>query len=264
MDEISEQITVEGIRPPALELLEIENTKLVISYDGTDYHGWQKQPGRKTIQGTIEEAIVRITGEKINLQAAGRTDAGVHALGQVANFRTNCRLDEQQLLRALNALLPPDIRILSVERVPLSFHSRKSARSKTYCYRIKISPILSPFDYRYVLHYPYFLEIEAMHEAALLFAREDDFSAFSSSLYRNPVRKVFLSILENTGDELVYTIEADGFLRYMVRTIVGTLIIVGRGRAKPEDIQKLFRGKKRTLLSPTAPAKGLCLTRVNY
>jgi len=264
MDEIPEQVTAEETEPPALGLIPLENIKLLISYDGTDYHGWQKQPGLRTIQGTIEEVVMRIIGERINLQAAGRTDAGVHALGQVANFRTSCRLDEEQLLRAINALLPSEIRILSVEKVPLDFHSRKSARSKTYRYRIKVSPVLSPFDYRYVLHYPYFLEIEAMQKAALLFAREDDFSAFSSSSYRNPVRKVFLSVLENTGDELVYTIEANGFLRHMVRTIVGTLMVVGRGRAKQEDIEKLFRGRERTLLSPTAPAKGLCLTSVNY
>lgn len=250
--------------PLSLDLPKLENIKLLISYDGTDYHGWQRQPGQKTIQGTIEDALMKILGEKINLQAAGRTDAGVHALGQVANFRANCRLSDLELLRALNALLPSDIRIMSVERVPLNFHARKSARSKIYRYRIKISPIISPFDYRYVLHFPYPLDLEAMFKAASLFEREADFSAFSSNKYRNPVRKVFRSILEHNGDELVYTIEANGFLRYMVRTIVGTLIMVGRGRLQPEDIETLFQEKKRTRLSPTAPAKGLCLVQVNY
>lgn len=263
-DQTSEIIEAEEIYPPSLDLPKLENIKLLISYDGTDYHGWQRQPGQRTIQGTIEEALMKILGEKINLQAAGRTDAGVHALGQVANFRASCRLTDSELLRALNAMLPSDIRILSVERVPMGFHARKSARSKIYRYRIKISPIISPFDYRYVLHYPYPLDLEAMLQAASLFEREDDFSAFSSNRYRNPVRKVLRSTLENTGDELVYTIEASGFLRYMVRTIVGTLIMVGRGRLKPEDIDTLFQGKKRTLLSPTAPAKGLCLVKVNY
>jgi tRNA pseudouridine38-40 synthase len=253
-----------GESPSFLDRPRLDNIKLLISYDGTDYYGWQRQLGQKTIQGTIEEVLLKIMGEKINLQAAGRTDAGVHALGQVANFRANCRLDELQLLRALNALLPSDIRLLSVERVLPSFHSRKSALSKIYRYRIKISPILSPFDYRYVLHYPYPLDIEAMQQAASLLAREDDYSAFSSNRFRNPVRKVFRSILENAGDELVYTIEANGFLRYMVRTIVGTLIMVGRDRLRPEDINTLFQTKKRTLLSPTVPAKGLCLIKVNY
>lgn len=247
-----------------LDLPLLENFKLTISYDGTDYHGWQRQPNRVTIQGKLEDVLMRILGEKVNLQAAGRTDAGVHALGQVANFRVSCRLSEAELLRALNAMLPFDIRILNVEKVPPAFHARKSARSKVYRYRIKISPIISPFDYRYVLHYPYPLDIPAMIEAAGRFEREADFSAFSSGDYPNPVRKIFSSRLENCGDELVYTVEANGFLRYMVRTIVGTLIMTGRGRLKPEDIDLLFEQKKRTLSSPSAPARGLCLIRVNY
>lgn len=249
---------------PLLDLPLLENIKLTISYDGTDYHGWQRQPGRVTIQGQLEEVLMRIMGEKIRLQAAGRTDAGVHALGQVANFRANCRLSEAELLRALNAMLPFDIRILKVERVPANFQARKSARSKIYRYRIKTSPILSPFDYRYVLHYPYPLDVQAMEEAARCFEREADFSAFSSGQYPNPVRKIFYSRLENLGEELAYTVEANGFLRYMVRTIVGTLIMVGRGRLKPEDIDDLFQQKKRTLSSPSAPARGLCLLRVIY
>ncbi|MDI6698742.1 MAG: tRNA pseudouridine(38-40) synthase TruA [Candidatus Saccharicenans sp.] len=247
-----------------LDLPLLENFKLTISYDGTDYHGWQRQPNRVTIQGKLEDVLMRILGEKINLQAAGRTDAGVHALGQVASFRANCRLSEAELLRALNAMLPFDIRILQVERVNPGFHARKSARSKVYRYRIMISPIISPFDYRYVMHYPYPLDIPAMEEAARRFEREADFSAFSSGDYPNPVRRIFSSRLENCGDELVYTVEANGFLRYMVRTIVGTLIMSGRGRLKPEEIDVLFEQKKRTLASPSAPARGLCLVRVNY
>ncbi|NPV82803.1 MAG: tRNA pseudouridine(38-40) synthase TruA [Candidatus Aminicenantes bacterium] len=247
-----------------LDLPLLENFKLTISYDGTDYHGWQRQPNRVTIQGKLEDVLMRILGEKVNLQAAGRTDAGVHALGQVASFRANCRLGEAELLRALNAMLPFDIRILNVEKVSPGFHARKSARSKVYRYRIKISPIISPFDYRYVLHYPYPLDIPAMVEAARRFEREADFSAFSSGDYPNPVRQVFSSRLESCGDELVYTVEANGFLRYMVRTIVGTLIMAGRGRLKPEDIDLLFEQRKRTLSSPSAPARGLCLVRVNY
>lgn len=247
-----------------LDLPLLENFKLTISYDGTDYHGWQRQPNRVTIQGRLEDALARILGEKINLQAAGRTDAGVHALGQVASFRANCRLSETELLRALNAILPFDIRILNIEKMPPGFHARKSARSKVYRYRIKISPIVIPFDYRYVLHYPYPLDIPAMKEAARRFEREADFSAFSSGDYPNPVRKIYSSRLENCEDELVYTVEANGFLRYMVRTIVGTLIMIGRGRLKPEDIDLLFEQKRRTLSSPSAPARGLCLVQVNY
>ncbi|MDY0231059.1 MAG: tRNA pseudouridine(38-40) synthase TruA [Candidatus Saccharicenans sp.] len=243
-----------------LDLSLLKNFKLTIAYDGTDYHGWQRQPGQKTIQGLTEEALRKILGQKINLQAAGRTDAGVHALGQVANFRSDSRLTEEELLRALNTKLPFDIRILSVELASPDFQARKSAWSKVYRYRIKISPIVSPFEYRYVFHYPYSLDLKAMEQAALCFEREDDFSAFSSGNYL----KIFQSRLENWGDELIYTVEANGFLRSMVRTITGTLIMVGRGRLKPEEIDHLFRQKKRTLFSPTAPARGLCLVRVNY
>ncbi|MGQ9800695.1 MAG: tRNA pseudouridine(38-40) synthase TruA [Candidatus Saccharicenans sp.] len=263
-NEEESELSAENGSQPLLDLPLLENIKLTISYDGTDYHGWQRQPGRITIQGKMEEALKRIVGEKISLQAAGRTDAGVHALGQVANFHASCRLTEAELLRALNAILPFDIRILKVEKVPAHFQARKSARSKVYRYRIKTSPILIPFDYRYVLHYPYPLDVQAMEEAARRFEREADFSAFSSGQYPNPVRKIFFSRLENLGEELVYTVEANGFLRYMVRTIVGTLIMVGRGRLKPEDIDDLFQQKKRTLASPSAPARGLCLVRVIY
>ncbi|HNT01946.1 MAG TPA: tRNA pseudouridine(38-40) synthase TruA, partial [Candidatus Saccharicenans sp.] len=132
-----------------------ENFKLIISYDGTEYHGWQRQPGKITIQALIENALQRLTGQVIKLQAAGRTDAGVHAIGQVASFRAVSRLKESELLRALNALLPPDIRIMEVARVARDFQARKSAHSKIYRYRIKTSVILSPFDYRYVFHYPH-------------------------------------------------------------------------------------------------------------
>jgi tRNA pseudouridine38-40 synthase len=240
------------------------NFKLIISYDGTAYHGWQRQPGKVTIQGLIEDALRRLTGRSISLQAAGRTDAGVHALGQVANFRAACQLTEADLLRALNALLPPEIRITSVCQVAQDFQARKSARSKVYRYRINTSPVLSPFDYRYVFHYPYPLNKEAMIQAARLFEREDDFTAFSSGYYQYPVRQVYHSVLEEAGQELIFSIEANGFLRHMVRTIAGTIIMVGRNRLTPEEIEKLFQGKKRTRLSPTAPAKGLYLVKVNY
>ncbi|HNS05685.1 MAG TPA: tRNA pseudouridine(38-40) synthase TruA [Candidatus Saccharicenans sp.] len=241
-----------------------ENFKLIISYDGTEYHGWQRQPGKITIQALIENALQRLTGQVIKLQAAGRTDAGVHAIGQVASFRAVSRLKESELLRALNALLPPDIRIMEVARVARDFQARKSAHSKIYRYRIKTSVILSPFDYRYVFHYPHPLNKEAMSLAARCFERQDDFTAFSSGFYQHPVRHVYHSVLEAADEELVFTIEANGFLRHMVRTIVGTLLMVGRNRLAPEGIEELFKGKKRTRLSPTAPARGLYLVKVIY
>ncbi len=239
-------------------------TKLVLGYDGTDYCGWQRQPDKRTIQGALEAALAELGGKKIAVAGAGRTDAGVHAKGQAASFQSDLRLRDGELRRALNALLPGDIRVLTAGSAPPGFHARRSARSKVYRYRILNTPRISPFLFRYVLHWPGFLDFEKMSEAAGKFARQADFSAFSSNRLLHPVRRVSRSELRKTGSEIVYTVEADGFLRYMVRTIVGTLLEVGRGRIEPGAIEDLFAGKRRTLKSPTAPAKGLCLVKVVY
>jgi tRNA pseudouridine38-40 synthase len=238
--------------------------KLTLAYDGTDFQGWQRQPSVRTIQGELEKAVGRLAGGRVVVHGAGRTDAGVHAAAQVASFTAALRLDDETLQRALNALLPRSVRVLSVERAHASFHARKSARSKVYQYRIALGRLVSPFDLRFVHHHPYPLNIARMRRAARLFVREADFSAFSSNRERNPVRRVVRSELRKRGQELVYAIEAAGFLRYMVRTIVGTLIEVGRGRLRVEDVERLFGEPRRTLASPTAPAKGLCLIRVDY
>jgi tRNA pseudouridine38-40 synthase len=242
----------------------MQNHLIVLSYDGTDYHGWQKQPGERTIQGTIEEALARLAGTEVRIIGAGRTDAGVHALGQAASFKARLRLDEAELLKALNALLPDDIRVGEVRRMPASFHALRDAKGKVYRYRFRLGRAISPFDLRFALHWPYPLRIGPMRRAAARFVREADFSNFSSNRERRPVREVVRSELRRHGDELVYTIEAGGFLRYMVRTIVGTLLEVGRGRLEPEEIDRLFAERSRTLASPTAPARGLCLERVIY
>lgn len=242
----------------------MKNYKVVLSYDGTDYFGWQRQPGRRTVQGAVEEAVIRLAGKPVAVHGAGRTDAGVHARGQTANFKADLRLDESALRKALNAILPRDIRVQTLETVPADFHARKSVRSKTYIYRIITAPLMSPFDLRYALHWTYPLNEQRMREAARLFVREGDFSAFSSNRERNPVRRVARSELRRRGGELTYTIEAAGFLRYMVRTIVGTLLEIGRGRVPLEHIEAAFARKARTLASPTAPALGLCLLRVDY
>ena len=239
-------------------------TKLVLSYDGTDFHGWQRQPARRTVQGVIENVLTELCGQRISIAGAGRTDAGVHAQGQVASFEGRLPLRNGELRHALNALLPGDVRVLSVGPAPPGFHARKSALSKVYRYRILHSPRISPFLLRYVLHWPGPLDLERMAEAALRFKREADFSAFSSNRLLHPVRRVIRSDLKKKGAEITYTIEADGFLRYMVRTIVGTLLEAGRGKLEPSAIEELFAGKKRTLKSPTAPAKGLCLVKVIY
>jgi len=240
------------------------NYKIVVAYDGTDFYGWQRQPDSRTVQGEIEAALARIAGKRIAVTGAGRTDAGVHARGQAANFRADLRADRQELKRALNAILPAEIRIVSLRRVPGDFHARKSAKSKIYQYRIHNAPIVSPFDFRYVLHWPGRLDADGMARAAGLFVREADFSAFSSNRLLRPVRRIIRSEVRRRGRELVYTVEANGFLRYMVRAIVGTLIEVGRGRMEPLQIEEIFRLNERRLAGPTAPAKGLCLIKVKY
>ncbi len=240
------------------------NYKLKLAYDGTNYHGWQRQPDRRTVQGTLEEAIFKITRQRVSVNGAGRTDAGVHAREQVAGFRLDPTLPNREFFKALNAVLPPDIRITSLAKAPAGFHPRRSARSKVYVYRILNAPRVDPFRLRYVLHWPHRLDIRAMRKAAALFAREADFSAFSSNRELHPVRTILRSRLRRAGDEIVYSVEADGFLRYMVRTIVGTLLEVGRGKILPGKVEDLFREKGRTLHSPTAPAKGLCLMKVSY
>jgi tRNA pseudouridine38-40 synthase len=238
--------------------------KAVIAYDGTDFCGWQRQAQGRTIQGEIEKVIARIAGRTIAVTGAGRTDAGVHAKGQTASFRAELRLGSEEIQRALNALLPEAIRILSVRRAAADFHARKLAVSKVYQYRIFNARRISPFDVRYVLHWPGPLDVDGMAEAAGLFVREADFSAFSSNRLLHPVRRVVRSEVRRRGREVIYTVEANGFLRYMVRTIVGTLLEVGRGRMEPLQVEEIFRQNERRLAGPTAPAKGLCLVRVKY
>ncbi|HUU38948.1 MAG TPA: tRNA pseudouridine(38-40) synthase TruA [Candidatus Desulfaltia sp.] len=239
-------------------------TKLILSYDGTDFCGWQRQPDERTVQGVVEDALAELSGKRIPVAGAGRTDAGVHAQGQVASFRAEFRLKNDALRRALNALLPGDVRVLSAGPAPPGFDARRSARSKVYRYRIFNGPRISPFLFRYVLHWTGPLDLEKMAEAAGRFVRAADFTAFSSNRLLHPVRRVSRSELHKKGSEIIYTVEADGFLRYMVRTIVGTLLEVGRGKIDPRAIEDLFAGKRRSLRSPTAPAKGLCLVKVIY
>lgn len=242
----------------------MQTYKLLIAYDGTDYAGWQRQPAKRTIQGAIEEALARIASKQISVIAAGRTDAGVHALGQVTHFRANLRLGDEELFRALNGNLPPDIRIISLKKAKPDFHARKHAVSKVYQYRIFNARPISPFLLRYVHHWPSSLDVAAMKKASVCFRRVGDFTSFSSGRYPNPVRHVMRSQLVKKDDEILYTIKADGFLRYMVRTIVGTLLEVGKGKMPSEKIENIFAQKKRTQETPTAPAKGLCLIKVNY
>lgn len=238
--------------------------RIVVGYDGTDFRGWQRQPDARTVQGELEAAVGRITGKKVVVHGAGRTDAGVHALAQVASFRGAFKLSDEVLLRALNAVLTEDVRVFALEEAPPGFHARRSARSKVYRYRIATARQPNPLDRRYVLHWPYPLKVGAMRRAARLFVRTADFSAFSSNRDRTPIRTVTRSELRRSGDEIVFTIEARGFLRYMVRTIVGTLLEVGRGRLRPEEVEDIFRRGDRSLAGATAAARGLTLVRVDY
>ncbi|MGH9747181.1 MAG: tRNA pseudouridine(38-40) synthase TruA [Candidatus Acidiferrales bacterium] len=251
----------------------MRNIKLTIAYDGADFHGWQIQPGLPTVQGAVAEAASQITQEKVFVQGASRTDTGVHALGQVAHFKTQSALAVAELQRALNALLPPAIRIVAAEEVGPDFHARWQAQGKTYRYRIFRGQVLPPFEYRRALHYSGPLDEAAMSAAAREFEGERDFSSFSASSgsedddrEREMVRVIYSSeiIREPDRDEIVYVVRGRSFLRYMVRKIVGTLIEVGKGRLAPGDIAQIFEARDRSRSGPTVPAEGLYLVSLEY
>ncbi|MGB2899155.1 MAG: tRNA pseudouridine(38-40) synthase TruA [Candidatus Acidiferrum sp.] len=247
--------------------------KLTIAYDGTDFHGWQIQAEKPTIQGEIVNVLRRLTQEHIYLHGAGRTDAGVHALGQVGSFRTQSALSAEEFQRALNALLPQTIRIVGSEEVGPDFDARWSARGKIYRYRIYRGKVVPPMTWRYVLHYPFPLDEEAMRDAAARFAGTHDFASFAASTgseeddkERSTEREIFSTELVRTADdeELVFTVRGRSFLRYMVRKMVGTLLDVGRGRLKPDDIDRLFELRDRSKSGPTVPPQGLVMVEVRH
>jgi tRNA pseudouridine38-40 synthase len=247
--------------------------KLTIAYDGTDFHGWQIQANKPTIQGEIVSVLRRITQESIVLQGSGRTDAGVHALGQVASFRTQSALSAGEFQRALNALLPPTIRIPAAEEVGPDFHARWSARGKIYRYRLYRGKVVPPTLWRYVLHYPFPLDEDAMRIAASRYVGPHDFAAFAASTgsedddkERSTVREIYSSELVRSedGEELVYNVRGRSFLRYMVRKMVGTLLEVGRGKLTPDDILRLYQLRDRSKSGPTVPPQGLCMVSVEH
>jgi len=247
--------------------------KLTIAYDGTDFHGWQIQANKPTIQGEIVSVLRRLTQENVQLLGAGRTDAGVHALGQVGSFRTQSPLSAGEFQRALNALLPPAIRIVGTEETGPDFNARWSAKGKVYRYRLYRGKVVPPMLWRYVLHYPFPLDEDAMRDAAARFVGMHDFSSFAASTgsedddkERNMEREIFAAELDRTPDdeELWFTVHGRSFLRYMVRKMVGTLLDVGRGKLKPEDIDRLYECKDRSKSGPTVPPQGLCMVRVDH
>lgn len=247
--------------------------KLIIAYDGTDFHGWQMQSAKPTIQGELVRILNRLTQENVQVHGAGRTDAGVHALGQVASFRTQTGFSATEFQRALNALLPAAIRIVGSEEVGPDFHARWSAVGKIYRYRIYRGKVVPPMIWRYVLHYPFPLNEDAMRMAASRFVGPHDFAAFAASTgseeddkERSSVREIYSSDLVRSEDseELVYTVKGRSFLRYMVRKMVGTLLEVGRGRLVPDDILRLYQLRDRTKSGPTVPPHGLCMVQVMH
>jgi tRNA pseudouridine38-40 synthase len=251
----------------------MRNLKLTLAYNGAGFHGWQIQPGVPTIQGALTDAVRKITQEQIVLHGASRTDAGVHALGQVASFRTQSGLSAEEFQRALNALLPPDIRVIAAEELGPDFHARWQALEKTYHYRIFRGRVLSPFEYGRVLYYPYPLDEDAMVVAAKCFEGEHDFSSFAATSGseegdkdRSPVRVIYNSELLRLPEkeEIIYAIRGRSFLRYMVRKIVGTLLDVGRGKLSAGDIPKLFELRDRSRSGPTVPPEGLYLVELKY
>jgi tRNA pseudouridine38-40 synthase len=251
----------------------MRNIKLTIAYDGADFHGWQNQPGLPTIQGALTDAAHQITQEKIMIHGASRTDTGVHALGQVAHFKTQSLLPAEEFQRALNALLPAAIRIVAAEELGPDFHARWQAQGKTYRYRIYRGRVLPPFEHRRALHYSGPLDEDAMATAARLFEGEHDFTSFAASSgseeddsERDMVRVLYSSeiVREPVREEIAYVVRGRSFLRYMVRKIVGTLIEVGKGRIAPADIPQLFEARDRSRSGPTAPPEGLYLVSLEY
>ena len=249
----------------------MRNLKLVLAYDGTEFSGWQVQPGSATIQGTLASAIGRIAGEKVLPQGSGRTDAGVHALAQVATFATESTIPAENLVRALNDILPPSIRVLEASEAAPDFHARKSARAKTYRYRMYRGAICPPFLARYVWHYPYPLDESPMQRAAGLVVGEHDFTSLAAvdpergcDEEVSNVRRIFESRWERSGDELTYTIRGNGFLHHMVRNLVGTFVLVGKGTFQPEDVPRILLARDRAAAGATAPASGLFLVQVEY
>jgi tRNA pseudouridine38-40 synthase len=279
----------------------MRNFKLTISYDGSEFFGWQMQPGQATVQGVLVGVASKLTQENVQVHGSGRTDAGVHALGQVAHFKTaSTSLDAGGFQRAFNALLPASVRVVNVEEVGPKFHSRHDALAKTYQYRIYRGKILSPFERKYVMHDPYALDIAAMAEAARYFEGTFDFTSLAASTGSEELdkdrittravyssrffartgnlfgRDGFLSgvtadvigpaedFLKMEPEELVYVVRGKSFLRYMVRKMVGTLMDVGRGKLRAGDIPDLIAAKDRSRSGATAPPQGLYLVSVEY
>ncbi len=247
----------------------LRRVRITVAYDGTDFHGWQIQPGLPTIQGRIEEIVASIEGRPVTVHGSGRTDAGVHAEAQVAAFSLTNPIPAENLKRAINRLLPPSIRVLDAAETAPDFHPRFDAIAKTYEYRIYRAEICPPPLFRYVHHHPYRLALEPMHAAAALFEGEHDFTAFAAadvrdSERRSKVRRIFSSSLTFQNETLFYRVRGSGFLKHMVRNLVAALLETGKGNLSHSEIQDLLNPGFPRKWPHTAPAKGLHLISVEY
>jgi tRNA pseudouridine38-40 synthase len=240
--------------------------KLILEYEGTAYHGWQVQPGLPTIQGILQDVLARFAGGPVQVTGAGRTDAGVHALGQVASFSADLGLDPPALRKALNANLPPDIVVCRVEEAPPDFDARRSARSKRYRYTILRRDYPSAWHARHALYVSTPLDADAMAEAAKVVIGTHDFSAFRAGTCtaRTPVRTVLDATWSTAGDLWHFEIMGNAFLQHMVRILVGTFLEVGRGKRRPEEVAEILASRDRRRAGKTIPAHGLCLVEVHY
>jgi tRNA pseudouridine38-40 synthase len=257
----------------------VDTYKITVAYDGTDFVGWQRQAAGTSIQGLLEDALAQLDQRAVSVAGAGRTDAGVHALGQVASFSLQRAIEDGALVRALNARLPDAIRVLGAERVPETFHARFGATGKTYRYRIWNAAVASPFERAFTWHLIEPLDRQAMADAAAFLEGPHDFASFKAAggATRSTEREMFSSrVTSEPGDPtnsrsqacpsplIVYEVSGTGFLRHMVRTIVGTLVEIGRGRHPVTWMPEVLAARDRTLAGPTAPARGLVLVAVAY
>ncbi len=244
----------------------MRNIKLILCYDGTEFHGWQRQPSLRTVQQVLEEAIERLTGVRPTTTASGRTDAGVHAMGQVVHFLTASRHEPETFVRALNAMLPRDLRILDAAEMPQAFHATLDARSKRYRYTIDNARIPSPFQLRYSWHVPKPLDAGAMGRAGASLLGRHDFRSFETDWPNrmSSVRTIFDVAVARDGDLVTIEVEADGFLYNMVRSIAGTLVLVGQGKRPESWVADVLAAQDRVEAGPTAPPQGLFLLTVRY
>lgn len=257
----------------------LRTLRLVVAYDGADFAGWQRQAGQRTVQGELEDVLARIEGAPVHVAGAGRTDAGVHAAAQVASITLTAAIAPERLVRACNATLPVDLRVVTVEEMPERFHARINARGKTYRYFVWHAPVGQPLMRRTAWHVPQRLSLGAMQEAAALFVGEHDFSAFQAqgSDVKTTVRRIWASTVEpasellpwcastdDRGRLLVFEVAGSGFLRHQVRAMAGTLVLVGKGRLSQAEVRRALAGGSRAATGPTAPACGLHLWKVHY